>query len=104
MTAENDIKAPDGFLLGGLRRVRADGSILFQRGYWQAPIEWAGETVWVHCTDCGAGDLEVAPPGFRLWEIGASERNYFAPRTERPDAKPGVRNHVRKAWVARHDR
>jgi hypothetical protein len=82
---EPDIKAPDGFLLGGKRIVRKDGTILFQDGWWQAPKEWAGCRVWVHCTDSGAGDLEVAPPGETLWSIGAHERNIFAPRTDRPD-------------------
>lgn len=101
--APNDIKAPDGFLLGGLRLVRADGTILFQRGFWQVPAEWVGERVLVHCTDGGAGDLEVAPPGHRLWEHNAIGKNYFAPRTSRPDAKPGLRNAARKAWSERHN-
>ena len=87
MRAENDIKAPDGFLLGGMRTVRRDGTILFQSGWWQVPIEWAGEKVWAHCTDSGAGDLEVAPPGWGLWAEGSYGRNIFAPRTQRPDVK-----------------
>ncbi len=87
MRRENDIKAPDGFLIGGLRTVRRDGTILFQNGWWQVPLEWAGEKVWVHCTDGGAGDLEVAPPGWTLWARGCDSRNIFAPRTKRPDSK-----------------
>jgi len=97
----NDIKAPDGFLLGGLRIVRPDGTILFQRGWWQAPKEWAGEKVWVHCTDGGAGDLEVAPPGQRIYAAQSARTTAFAPRTRRPDAAPGLRNEARKAWALR---
>jgi hypothetical protein len=79
MRKEHDIKAPDGYLLGGLRRVRKDGSILFQRGYWELPDEvketFVGEDVWVHIDEShgshygGAGItpgeivLEVARPG-----------------------------------------
>jgi len=60
-----DIMAPDGYLLGGERVVRKGGVILFQRGWWKLPDGFAreGDVCWVHCTDGGAGDLEVAPPG-----------------------------------------
>lgn len=102
MRRNNDIKAPDGFLLGGLRRVRADGTILFQRGYWQAPKEWAGEKVWVHCTDSGAGDLDAAPPGtVSFYRARLELLTISCPRTDRPDAKPGWRRAETKAWFAR---
>ncbi len=105
----NDIKAPDGYTLGGLRRVRKDGTILFQRGWWQAPIEWAGEDVWVHEkwysasgygreTDIG---LEVAPPGWHIYEARLAVSAVLCERTDRPDAKPGIRNEHRKAWSNR---
>ncbi|MEI9428684.1 hypothetical protein [Mesorhizobium sp. Cs1299R1N3] len=97
----NDIKAPDGFLLGGLRMVHADGTILFQRGYWQAPMEWAGQKVWVHCTDSGAGDLDAAPPGVGIYRARMDLLAVSCPRTDRPDAKPGWRRADNKAWAAR---
>lgn len=100
LRSEQDIKAPDGFLLGGLRRVRSDGTILFQRGWWQAPKEWVGEEVWVHCTDGGAGDLEVAPPGQRIYSAQLAGTTVIAPRTDRPDAKPGWRRPSHKEWSA----
>ncbi len=98
-----DIKAPDGFLLGGLRLVHKDGTILFQRGYWQAPKDWAGEKVWVHCTEGGAGDLDAAHPGFHIYHARTMRppRTVMCPRTKRPDAKPGIRNERNKAWFAR---
>jgi len=106
--SENDIKAPDGFLLGGLRRVAKDGTILFQRGYWQAPIEWAGEKVWVHelWQSCGGfgGEklfLEAAQPGLHIYEARCMKPQPYTvvcERTERPDAKPGYRNATHIAW------
>lgn len=100
---ENDIVAPDGFVLGGPRKVRADGTILFQRGWWQAPVEWAGETVWVHerwtHKACGYGEelvLEAWPPGIRIWARDAETE--FLPRTDRADAKRGFRRADHKAW------
>lgn len=102
MREARDIKAPDGFLLGGERLVRQDGTILFQRGWWQAPTEWAGEYVWVHCTDGGAGDLEVAPPGYTsIYLAQLDVKTIFCPRTKRADAKPAYRRPETKAWVAR---
>lgn len=106
----NDIKAPDGFLLGGLRRVRKDGSILFQRGWWQAPVEWAGEDVWI--VENSFHDApEVAPPGQGPYECAYQttkwfaapewERNRLVERTRRPDAKPGYRRPGHKAWAKR---
>jgi hypothetical protein len=102
MREARDIKAPDGFLLSGERLVRQDGTILFQRGWWQAPKEWAGEYVWVHCSDGGAGDLEVAPPGYTsIYRAQLDVRTVFCPRTSRSDAKPGVRLQWRKDWIAK---
>lgn len=103
MRKPNDIKAPDGFLLGGERCVRQDGTILFQRGWWQAPKEWAGEYCWVHCTDSGIGDLEVAPPGYSsIYRAQSDNATILCPRTRRPDAKSGARAMWRKDWEARH--
>lgn len=62
-----DIKAPDGFTLGGLRLVRKDGTILFSRGWWKVPDEWIGEKVWVHVADCYGIEIEVAPPGIHIY-------------------------------------
>lgn len=99
---DHDIKAPDGYLLGGLRRVRKDGTILFQRGYWQAPLEWAGCYVWVHqwhsVSDfaCSHGKLEAWPPGVPIWQHGAETK--ILDRTQKPDAKPGYRRAEHKAW------
>lgn len=103
MRRDNDIKAPDGFLLGGLRWVRSDGTILFQRGYWQAPKEWAGEKVWVHCNDGGAaGDLDAAPPNYdSIYRARLDQKTVLCPRTDRPDAKLGWRRADKKAWLAR---
>lgn len=98
---DHDIKAPDGYLLGGERRVRAGGVILFQRGWWQLPDGFAqqGEYCWVLCTDGGAGDLEVAPPGYRCFFTAASDGvTIRAPRTERADAKPGYRLKHTRRW------
>lgn len=100
---DHDIKAPDGFLLGGERRVRKGGVILFQRGWWQLPEDFAeqGEYCWVHCTDSGIGDLEVAPPGYSSFFAAVSDRKtIMAPRTERADAKSGYRDPRVKAWFA----
>ncbi len=99
---EGDVKAPDGFLLGGERLVRKDGTILFQRGWWKVPDEWAGKRCWVHCTDSGAGDLEVAPPGWEhIYKAQAARVTIFAKRTDRPDAKSGWRRADKLAWANR---
>lgn len=100
-TLEQDIKAPDGFLLGGMRRVRSDGTILFQRGWYKAPAEWVGETVWVHCTDGGIGDLEAAPPGMHIYNAQSDNKTVLCERTKRADAQPGYRNPAHKAWSER---
>lgn len=104
MREARDIKAPDGFLLGGERIVRSDGTVLFQRGYWQLPEGFAeaGEYVWVHCTDSGAGDLEAAPPGYTsIYRAQSDRATVLCKRTRRGDAKPGIRNAARKAWHER---
>ncbi len=107
-----DIKAPDGYLLGGLRLVRADGTILFQRGYWQAPLEWAGESVWVHENWVSSNPsnhsghehlvLEAAPPGTHIYEARSRFLTTDLERTDRPDAKPGYRHPSHRAWAERH--
>lgn len=96
MKRDNDIKAPDGYLLGGERSVRQDGTILFQRGWWQAPKEWAGEYVWVHCLDAEGNffEIEVAPPGYSDFSAAKLDRaTIVCPRTARAEAK-GTRQHV----------
>ena len=100
-----DIMAPDGYLLGGERLVRKGGVILFQRGWWQLPDGFAqdGEYCWVH--EAGpASDLEVAPPGYRnFFKAQMDLKTIFAPRTDRRDAKPGIRAKWRKDWMARQE-
>lgn len=66
-----DIKAPDGYLLGGERVVRKGGQVLFHRTRWQLPDGFAeqGEYVWVHTLE---GDgifdrIEAAPPGYHCF-------------------------------------
>lgn len=103
MREDHDIKAPDGFLLGGERVVRKGGVILLQRGWWQLPKGFAeqGEYCWVHSTDGGAGDLEVAPPGYRdFYMAQAYDATILVPRTSRPDAKPVFRSAHTKALAA----
>lgn len=114
MRDENDIKAPDGFLLGGKRRVRKDGTILFQRGWWEIPEEYKadfiGEEVWVHTYDDNAvgerhrdTQLEVARPGLHIYSARGMRppMTVFATRSNRPDAKAGLRNQYHKAWAER---
>lgn len=98
-----DIMAPDGYLLGGERLVRKGGVILFQRGWWQLPDGFAqeGEYCWVHGHG-GDGDLEVAPPGYsNFYQAQMDVKTIWAPRTNRRDAKPGIRAKWRKDWHAR---
>lgn len=107
MKNTNDIKAPDGYLLGGFRLVRKDGTILFQRGYWQAPKDWAGEMVWVHehwsqtCYGKETLVLEAAPPGEHIYSARMAHTQIICQRTKRPDAKPAFRRDEHKAWAAR---
>lgn len=110
----NDIKAPDGYTLGGERRVRKDGTVLFNRGWWQLPEGFAerGEYVWVHekwITDSRGkfgsySDLvlEVAPPGYRNFSAAVLDGETInCRRTRKPDAKPAYRDPARKAWAHR---
>lgn len=110
----NDIKAPDGYLLGGYRRVRKDGTILFHRMYWVAPPEWIGEMVWVHVTDgMSLESIEAARPGLHIFEAQGMASNSIVGQVadptacielfpnDRPDAKTGWRNPAMKAWAAR---
>jgi len=112
MRRDNDIKAPDGYTVGGLRLVRKDGTILFNRGWWQAPKEWAGEKVWVHEEwkwVSGQGEtlvLEVAQPGLHIYEAKIMRPEPFTiicDRTERPDARPANRLKWKKVWANRTD-
>jgi hypothetical protein len=100
-----DIKAPDGFTLGGLRKVRKDGTILFGRGWWKVPDEWIGEDVWVHVADCYGIELDVAPPGMHIHEALLNHRELVVrpDRTDRRDAKPCFRTSDHKAWTSRND-
>lgn len=103
---DNDIKAPDGFLLGGLRKVLKDRTILFQRGYWgPVPAEWVGERVWVHeAWTRGFPEtqyLDVAPPGKHIYAARCDGDALRADRSDRRDAKPGYRNPALKAYAAR---
>ena len=99
----NDIKAPDGYTLGGLRLVRGDGTILFNRGWWQAPKDWVGEKVWVHEADEGRSYtvLEAAHPGLHIYEARTLRppHTIICERTDRPDAKPAYRLPHHKAWA-----
>lgn len=114
MRDPHDIKAPDGYLLGGLRRVRKDGTILFQRGWWELPEEvkanFVGEEVWVHAYDpnpVGGRSmdalLEVAAPGLHIYEAKSMRPplTVMATRNDRPDAKAGLRNASHKEWSER---
>lgn len=106
---EHDIKAPDGYTLGGLRMVRKDGSILFNRGWWKAPVEWAGSKVWVH-EEWRRGEdmreevvLEAASPGLHIYEARCMKppHTVICARTDRDDAKPQFRTAAARAWMAR---
>lgn len=101
---DNDIKAPDGYLLGGLRKVLKDGTVLFQRGYWgPCPKEWVGEKVWVH-EEAEFGwprttYLDAAPPGVHIFAAQSRQQAVRLDRTDRPDAAPVHRNPHNKAWA-----
>ncbi|NTF23546.1 hypothetical protein G6L37_34815 [Agrobacterium rubi] len=112
MVKQHDIKAPDGFLLGGVRRVRKDGTILFQRGYWAIPEadreRFIGEDVWCHIFDKnGPGErhkgeaLEVAEPGYHIFDAKSLRMTVLAERTEKADAKPALRNPAIRDYVQR---
>lgn len=103
---DHDIKAPDGYTLGGLRRVLKDRTIRFNRGYWgPVPQEWVGERVWVH-EDSElqwpyTGYLDVAPPGKHIYAARLDGDAVRADRTARPDAKAGYRKAAHKEYAAR---
>ncbi len=106
MRKPHDIKAPDGYTLGGERRVRRDGTVLFNRGWWQLPFGFAerGEYVWVHeeWTADNKQVLEVAPPGYRSYYAAKLDgETIIVQRTSRPDAKSCLRKPAHKAWQAR---
>ena len=109
--SRNDIKAPDGYTLGGLRKVRKDGTILFGRGWWEAPDEWVGEEVWVHehwtlrsSTDGFGGEmlmLEAAPPGEHIYSARRAGTTVLCDRTKRPDAAPTYRRALHREFAAK---
>lgn len=108
---DNDIKAPDGYVLGGLRKVRKGGLILFNRGYWQVPAEFIsafeGEKVWVHedwINVRGKGEtltLEAAHPGLHIYDARSMKMTITCFGADKPDAKSIARTPDRKAWFAR---
>ena len=105
---ESDIKAPDGYTLAGVRRVRKDGTVLFNRGWWRAPDESIGEDVWVHeewrVLELGGEKslvLEVAPPGLHIYDARYQKVSVICKRTDRRDAKPQFRDPHLKAWMNR---
>jgi hypothetical protein len=93
-----DIKAPDGYTLGGLRLVRSDATVLFQRGWWKTPDGWVGERIWIHESHEG---VEAAPPGYHIYEAQGKQIAVPLLRTERPDAERGFRKASSKAWLER---
>ena len=105
---DNDIKAPDGYTLGGLRLVRKGGLILFNRGYWQVPEEFVpafeGEKVWVHedwIYVSGKGEtltIEAANPGLHIYEARSMKMTVTCFGSDKPDARPIARTAARKAW------
>lgn len=104
--SEQDIKAPDGFTLGGMRKVRADATLLFGRRYWRCPSDWIGKRVWVHVTDGWGTGLEAAPPGIHIFDARAlkgdeRERSVVLVDANKPEAKPCYRRPENRAWVNR---
>jgi len=90
---DKDIKAPDGYLLGGLRKVHRDGTILFHRMWWRCPADWVGEKVWVHVTDgMLLNVLDAAPPGQQIFEALSKRTAIKIEPVNRPDAKPLFRH------------
>lgn len=103
MRETRDIKAPDGYLIGGERLVRRDGTVLFQRGWWQCPTEWAGEYIMLHALADGDENIEIAPPGYHsIYQAQLDRKTILAPRTNRRDAKSLLRNPVHVAWRDRN--
>lgn len=107
----HDIKAPDGYVLGGLRKVRNGGIILFNRGYWQVPeafvSSFEGEKVWVHEAWVGSLEggekiaLEAANPGLHIYEAREMKMTVICHGADKADAKNIARTPHRKAWFAR---
>lgn len=105
----NDIKAPDGYVLGGLRKVRKGGIILFNRGYWQVPSTFIptfeGEKVWVHEAWVGSLEggeriaLEVANPGLHIYEARSMRMTVICHGADKSDAKSIARTPDRKSMV-----
>ncbi len=108
----NDIKGPDGYVLGGLRKVRRGGLILFNRGYWQVPdalmSTFEGEKVWVHEAWVGSLEggykiaLEAANPGLHIYEARSMRMTVICYGADKRDAKNIARSPHRKAWFARN--
>lgn len=94
---DHDIKAPDGYVLGGLRKVRKSGLILFNRGYWQIPepflSSFEDEKVWVHEAWVGSLEggekiaLEAAYPGLHIYEARFMKKTVICYAALKPDAK-----------------
>lgn len=89
----NDIKAPDGYLLGGHRLVRPNSTIFFGRSWWKAPADWIGEVVEVHNLDADGNfhQIEAAPPGVGIYAARMNEQAVTLENAGRPDAKTGRR-------------
>lgn len=108
---DHDIKAPDGYTLGGIRKVRKGGIILFNRGYWQVPEGeiplFENEKVWVHEAWVGSLEgvekvaLEAAKPGLHIYEARMQRMTIICYGADKPDAKPIARDPHRKSWFAR---
>jgi len=92
--------------------VRKDGTILFQRGYWAIPEaereRFIGEDVWCHIFDKnGPGErhkgeaLEVAEPGYHIYDARSLRMTVLAERNEKPDAKPALRQSGLRDYVQR---
>lgn len=98
MKNEPDIKAPDGYLLGGFRKVRRDGTILFHRMWWKCPDDWIGKYVQVHVNDgMTLNDIEAAPPGKRIYKSIQLLESITLYPVDRPDAKPAFRKYTMRA-------
>jgi len=97
---EQDIKAPDGYTLGGMRLVRRDGTVLFGRQYWPVPKEWIGERIWVHVADCYGSELEAAPPGQHIYAARMAQTALLISETVR-EARHCYRRPENRAWAER---
>lgn len=99
--SEQDIKAPDGYTLGGMRLVRSDATVLFGRQYWPVPKEWIGERIWVHVADCYGCELEVAPPGQHIYNARLNLNSQIISETVR-EARHCYRRPENRAWAERN--